>query len=1085
MIRAAKDAANAVGLRGRPRGPAHCTPAETLDRIRAYNLEGHSDEALRSIISLSTRNAAAWGMDCLLPLVFAVLDQAIRRRLGIWRIFDADFNPPPLAKRRSIAGAIMERGSYRANADYYVGDGYLDGPAFCRAVEADPAMAGLDADDRAIVRWMVYAAEKVQRTEASNIMMPGSFYRSLRRKGITEETQFSTTDEQITAGCLLFEGSIVEMAAGEGKTVSAAFPAVLHAVLGRSVHVVTANDYLASRDAELLAPVYESLGLTVRAVLTQMNDAERAYSYSGNVVYGTLRELGFDFLRDNLKHSEDAMVQGPLDVAIVDEADQAMIDEAHTPIIISGSGRRRVRRVLRVRSVISDLVESQKMIVSTLRRRMDENPMDLTSAAALYLADPSNQALTSRMTGDPRLSRHIRALASDRAGGGRGPIAEGLLYVVDRRDEAVSLTTLGRERVEAALGPVFDTADLEGRLDRLRDRYDLPISDRRNRAEYLRRRLSGQYELMDQVNRALHAEVLLSRDVDYVVSDGSVVLIDGVTGRRRPDSRYQHGLQAAVEAKEGVPIIEEGDALAQLPVQGFFEQYRTLCGLTGTAADAAEDFHFLYGLDVAAVPPSLPSQRTDYPVRLYRSASEKHRSLVEQVEVCRRAGRPVLIGAATVEQSSEISALLAERGIAHNTLDANSLDDEERIVADAGRAGAVTVAANVAGRGTDIVLEPGLDDRIAHGYVSMIDEHLAEGYRTVSLACGSPEEMRVLRKALDRRGDLAQRVDAGNSVISVSRAARTPGDGTIGEIRVEAGLGLYVIGAELGHASRTDRQLRGRSGRQGQPGGSRFILSLQDRLLTSNPRAVSAPRRESHRDGAGRLYYEGPHTSRGVRHAQAAAEIDDHAVLKARRDLNRIIERQTAAYYRTRRWVMRSADFRAACLRLARECAGRLVDRHLGAGYPQSYAARFERLSETLWLDYRINGQEVWGLGPEQSKSVLSELMEERVRQSSNGMPLQDFEQQAKSLMLRTSDAAWSEHLVQVNGLIAGIQAAAPGHAEAVSDFGRRSVETYRIFSEEAADRFVQELLTGGVSEAETQPTPELKLVEDAEQILV
>ena len=1055
---------------------------ETVRRIRAYDFRGHSDEALRRIVSTYARNAAPRDTRCLLPLVFAAVNEAIGRRLGIWRIFDPGFESPLLAKHQFVAGEIVSRGGYKGNTGYYADDAYLERPAFRRAVEADTAMTALDDDDRAIVCGMVYVSEKAQRTEASNVMLPGSFYRALRRKGIAEETQFSPTDEQLRAGCLLFKGSIVEMAAGEGKTVAAAFPAVLHAVLDRSVHVVTANDYLASRDAELLAPVYESLGLSVRAVLAQMNDVERAYAYGGDIVYATLRELGFDFLRDNLKRSEEVMVQGPLDVAIVDEADQAMIDEAHTPIIISGGGRRRARHVLRVRAAISDVAEGQKKSISALCRRLDEDPNDLESAAALYIADPWNEALTGRMAADPALSGRIRALAADHSS---DDIADGLLYLVDARSETVSLTPLGRERVEAVLGPVFDTADLEDRLDLLDERDDLPLADKRTMAEKLTRRLAVRYELMYQVTSALHAEVLLRRDVDYVVADGRVVLVDAVTGRRRPDSRYQHGLQAAVEAKEGVPVVEEADALAQMPVQGLFEQYRTLCGLTGTAEDAAEDFRLLYGLEVVVLPPSLPSQRIDHPVRLYSTAAEKDRSLVEQVAACRRVGRPVLVGAATVEQADEISALLAEHAIPHNRLDANSLDDEERIVATAGRAGAVTVAANVAGRGTDILLEPGLDDRIAKGYLAMVYQHLAEGYRTVSLSCGSPEEVRVLSKALDRRPDLAQSVDASGCVVSLSRPTQTTDAASLGEMRIEAGLGLYVIGAEMGHVSRIDLQLRGRSGRQGQPGSSRFILSLQDRPLASSLRTGASAKREGHRDGAGHLYYEGPHTSRSVRHAQVAAEMDDHAALKARADLNRIVERQTAAYYRSRRQVMRSTGFRGECLRLAAECATRIVDLHLALGRPGSYESRFERMSETLWLDYGIDAQPLWGLGPDHAGEALAGLMEQRVLHFSQGMPLEHFEEQAKRLMLRTSDSMWSDHLVQLDGMVAGIQAAALGHTQAVSEFGRRSVEAYQAFSEEAADRFVRELLTSGLPEAEARTVPELKLVEDAEQILV
>ena len=486
--------------------------------------------------------------------------------------------------------------------------------------------------------------------------------------------------------------------------------------------------------------------------------------------------------------------------------------------------------------------------------------------------------------------------------------------------------------------------------------------------------------------------------------------------------------------------------------------------LTGTAASAAEDFRLLYGLDVAIVPPSLPSHRIDHPVRLYRSAEEKDRSLVEQVAACRRVGRPVLVGAATVEQAGEISALLTGHAIPHRRLDANSLDDEARIVAGAGRFGAVTVAANVAGRGTDILLEPGLDDRIAQRYVLMVDDHLSEGYLSVSLDCGTPAELRVLCNALDRRRDLAKEVDTCGSVVHVSHASRTTEGASLGEIRLEAGFGLYVIGAELGHDSRIDLQLRGRSGRQGQPGSTRFVLSLHDRPLASSARAGETARRETHRDSAGNVYHEGPRTSHAVRRAQTAGEMDDHATLKAYADINRIVERHTTAYYRSRRLVMRSTGFTTECISLAAECAARIVDQYLAPGLPASYESRFDRMSETLWLDYRIDAGPLWGLGPEQATESLTGLMQQRVLDRSRSMPPEHFEEQAKRLMLTTSDSMWSEHLAQIDGLVAGIQTAAMGHTDAVSQFGRRSVEAYQAFAEETADRFVRELLTGGLS---------------------
>ena len=557
------------------------------------------------------------------------------------------------------------------------------------------------------------------------------------------------TDEQLLAGMHLFNGSIVQMNAGEGKTVAGAFAAALQAVLGRSVHVVTANEYLAARDAELLTPVYESLGITVGAVVGYMDGGERQHNYRKNVVYGPMREFGFDFLRDNLKTRRRDQVQRGFDVVIVDEVDHALIDEAFTPMIISGSPLGNRRATAKVRKAVNSLVSLQQDIAQGLASQLPatglpahntgpsaqgHNPSPPSSpparassslppsfprrressslppsfppsqesnslppsfppsqesnslppsfprrresikiAAKLLLADPHNAALRRYLANNPAHLKQVKLIAESQLtsphsweDGNLSP----LLYAIDPDSRYVTLTESGRDHLVKALGSFYDGTALEAELDALRDRRDLPLLERRNKAKEIGRRLARQYSLGNQVYQMLRACLLLKRDVDYLVNDGSLVLIDRATGRPKVDFVYQHGLQSALELKEGLTPRPETETLGRITVEGLVKRYKHVSGMTGTATGSADEFQRRYGLRVVELPPSNPLRRVDLPDRVYLDNNDKTGAIVDQVIACRRVGQPVLVGTVTVEDSQQLSRLLREQGIPHNLLNA-------------------------------------------------------------------------------------------------------------------------------------------------------------------------------------------------------------------------------------------------------------------------------------------------------------------------------------------------------------------------------------------------------------------------------
>ena len=581
--------------------PRRVSPTTLLARIRGHDCASLSDAELREAWERLEWQAGQAAAEDVLPEAFAVVAEAIDRRLGAWRLFD-EAHPP-----------------------------------------ADPGT------DSVIASAVAAVAGQRRHRRAGDILLPAELYARVRQTEAGGRLRFRPTDEQLLAAIHLFRGRVVQMDAGEGKTVAVAIAAALHALVGRRVHVITANDYLAERDASLLEPVYRSLGLSSGVVPAHMEGAERRHVYGRDVVYGSMRELGFDHLRDHLKVVPGERVQQPLDVAIVDEADHALIDEAFTPLIISGGPLGRSRVPVRVNAAVSEMIGRQRDVAGEMAIHLDgqaaRSGEQLRLAARLLLAEPDNPSLLRALADRPGLRRRAWFLAEDK----QAELTSELYFAVHPGGRQVTLTDRGREFLERQLGPVFGSP--EGDAAR---QWNATRQEARSRRAA--RREARRHGLANQVSQALRAHLLLQRDVNYLVDGDSIVLIDAHTARPKPENIYQHGLQSAVEAREGVTVQPERETLAQISVAGFADRYRHLAGITGTADAAAGEFRRKYGLDVAVVPSVHPTGGWNRQPLLYETKEDKLAALVDEVEARHRTGQPVLVGTRTVEQTRWRSA---------------------------------------------------------------------------------------------------------------------------------------------------------------------------------------------------------------------------------------------------------------------------------------------------------------------------------------------------------------------------------------------------------------------------------------------
>ena len=988
---------------------AHSRDDRFLLRIRTARSErglaNRSDLELRAAVSgLDGKIDAAKPVpEDTLALVFAVVDETIRRRLGLWKVFDlsaASDEPSVAAARLKLASAGWGR---------YPG---------------------------------------------SDLLLSAEFYRAARRRLArgSDELRFHPTGLQLLAGWRLCQGRVVEVAAGEGKTVAAAFPAALYGLLGRTAHVITANDYLAARDCAALAPVYRALGLTVGTVLDHMASLERREAYANRIIYGTLREFAFDYLRDRLVMSADEQIQGPLDVAIIDEADQTLLDEATTPLVIAGAPALSRRTIIRADRAVRQLVAEQIRVATDCRRQVERlladnktNDQSAILLARAMLAQPDDEATRCLAAAHPRLRRRAQLLMDEDGSGRPRPEVEvGLYCAVDAERGSLSLLPEGVAFLEACLGDFYsaDAADSVGAVDAGRSAQ----------------RTVQRANLVNQVHQLLRAHLLLRRGVEYVVDDEQVVLVDRDTGRPRPDTHYQDGLHPAVEAKEGVTIHPDYRSLGEISIPGFVRRYRSLAGLTGTAQVAADEFGRLYGLDVVVVAQGpwgalKSSGRRDLPSRVYAHPDDQLSAVVDEVRHCQRSDRPVLVAGRTVAQSEAISQRLTAAGITHRLLNAVTSWEETGIVRDAGQPGAVTVTTNMAGRGTDVTLPPSLDRHTLQRFVSLLERTIMtepDG-KTLAVQANTPGEADLLARELASSPRLSAR-RAGNDRLTVHLRGTTPVPAAA--VTLEFGLGLHIVSTEFNDSPRVALQLQGRSGRQGAYGSTRSLLVRSDRKLAGLEYGQPVV------DSVGRVCWEGRELERQLNRRRKVAQREQSGSRALLLEYAAVLDNHADAYYRSRQEVLVASSERLIHWAddAARSAAAALAARHFPGLVADGYARRFGALAAEMRVRYGVDAEPARGQALDDLGNVLAELLQWRLAKRRERLGEPRFGELARLLLLQAGDELWENHRASLRSMAAASRLEAQGPKTAIAEYVIAAGAAWQWFQEEVSDRFLSQM---------------------------
>ncbi|WP_170447275.1 preprotein translocase subunit SecA [Ruegeria arenilitoris] len=706
------------------------------------------------------------------------------------------------------------------------------------------------------------------------------------REGAKRALGLRAFDVQLMGGIFLHQGNIAEMKTGEGKTLVATFPAYLNALTGKGVHVVTVNEYLAKRDAEWMSNVFGALGMTTGVIWSGQPDAEKKAAYDCDITYATNNELGFDYLRDNMKADLNEVYQKHHNFAIVDEVDSILIDEARTPLIISGPSQDR-----------SDLYTAIDGLIPSLQ---DDH------------------------------------------------------YTIDEKSRSVTFTDEGNEFLEEQL-------HASGLLPEGQSLYD-PEST----------------TVVHHVNQGLRAHKLFQRDKDYIVRDGNVVLIDEFTGRMMPGRRLSEGLHQAIEAKEGAPIQPENVTLASVTFQNYFRLYDKLAGMTGTALTEAEEFAEIYGLGVVEVPTNKPIARVDEDDQVYRTAAEKYAAMIEEIKKANAKGQPVLVGTTSIEKSEMLSEMLTKEGIKHNVLNARQHEQEAQIVAEAGRLGAVTIATNMAGRGTDIQLGGNVEMSVMQALAENPD--------------ADPAELRAREEA--RHAEEKQKV-------------------------LEAG-GLFVLASERHESRRIDNQLRGRSGRQGDPGRTVFFLSLEDDLMRifGSERLDKVLTTLGMKEGEAIVH---PWVNKSLERAQAKVEGRNFDMRKNVLKFDDVMNDQRKVIFNQRREIMSTDDLSEIVSDMREQVIDDLIDQYMP---PKTYADQWDTdglhaaLKEKLNIDVPV---QEWaaedGVDDDVVRERLIKATDEMMAQKAAAFGPENMRNIEKQVLLQTIDSKWREHLLTLEHL--------------------------------------------------------------------
>ena len=759
-------------------------------------------------------------------------------------------------------------------------------------------------------------------TEILEGILPEAF--AVVREASKRTTGMRHFDVQLIGGIVLHEGKIAEMATGEGKTLVATLPAYLNALTGLGVHIVTVNDYLAKRDRYWMGPIFEFLGLTVGMIQHDMNDRDRQAAYRSDITYGTNNEFGFDYLRDNMKYRLEDMVQRPLHYGITDEVDSILVDEARTPLIISGPAEESTDKYYKAANIVRDLEKGAK----------DED--------------------TKEESGD---------------------------YIVDEKGHSVWLTEQGESKVVKAWG--------------LKDMHSMESIEEKHCVE-----------------KALLAKELYKRDVQYLIKDGEVIIVDEFTGRMMPGRRWSDGLHQAVEAKEGVKIERENQTLATITFQNYFRIFDKLAGMTGTAATEANEFSQIYKLDVIVIPTNRPLIRTNHPDSIYKSEKEKFNAAADEIAQLYEKGQPVLVGTISIDKSERLSNMLQRRGIPHQVLNAKYHEMEAHIVAQAGRYKAITIATNMAGRGTDILLG-GNAEYMVYDYFKQ------KGIE--------PEAIDPKEKAEMLSKFKAKVEDEHNKVVEVG--------------------GLHVLGTERHEARRIDNQLRGRSGRQGDPGSSRFYLSLEDDLMRifGSDRIKYIMEKLGMEEGQP---IEHPIVSKSIETAQKRVEAHNFEIRKQLLEYDNVMNKQREVIYSERRAILEGRDLQEYIAAMIENGLDSAMDIYLNE---KTHQEEWDAKGFTEWFrgkfgfDIPVNREELFAGHRDDIRAKALEIINKFYEKREFVLGADTARHIEKTILLDMIDSKWKDHLYAMDILKEGIGLRAYGQVDPLVEYKN---EGFAMFEE-------------------------------------
>jgi preprotein translocase subunit SecA len=820
----------------------------------------------------------------------------------------------------------------------------------------EPALQVLD--DAALAAKTDALRARVAAEEPLNDVLPEAF--AVCREAARRRLAMRHFDVQLIGGMVLHSGKIAEMATGEGKTLVATLPAYLNALTGRGVHIVTVNDYLAKRDAQWMGPVYHALGLRVGVIqheasffydpsyvtpdvrMTALRPCTRPEAYGADITYGTNNEFGFDYLRDNMRFTREELVQRELHYAIVDEVDSILVDEARTPLIISGPAEESTELYYKIDRIIPRLKRAATIVEGKLSE------------------------VEQQKEGD---------------------------YIVDEKSKAVALTEQGIASCERLLA-----------VDNLYDPQNIDV--------------------LHHIQQALRAHALYRRDVEYMVKDGQVIIVDEFTGRLMPGRRWSDGLHQAVEAKEGVRIERENQTLATITFQNYFRMYAKLAGMTGTAETEAEEFGKIYKLDVTVIPTNRPLIRNNNPDVVYKTEREKFNAVVDDIARCQAHGQPTLVGTISIEKSEQLSKLLKKRGIKHEVLNAKYHEREAEIVAQAGREGAVTIATNMAGRGTDILLG------------------------------GNPD---FLSKEILRRKGLdpaTAPAEARAAALAEARAITQPEHERV----VQRG-GLHIVGTERHESRRIDNQLRGRSGRQGDPGSSRFYLSLEDDLL----RIFGSQRVQKIMDHLGMQEGEPIEhrlVTRAIATAQKRVENHNFEIRKHLLEYDDVMNKQREIVYGMRRQILDGESQAETVDDWIEDLVTATLDGYAAAdAHPDDWDVA--ALNEALFRQFDVRLPQA-RFQEAASRAGLEELVREAVQaryaERDRELGTELLRALERHEMLIVIDAQWKDHLLSIDHLKEGIGLRGYGQRDPLTEYKREAFDLFQEMAERVKAAVVERL---------------------------